>query len=395
MKKYIAFISYSRKDKSVADWLHSKLESYRLPDKIKCREIFPFEGNYLRPVFIDTQDLHVEERPFTDELKTAITHSTFLIVICSRHSAVSPFVEKEINYFLETHDRNYSKIIPLFCDEVDGAVPPAFDGSSIMQRHFPIYNTHLSNHSEANNYCFYQIIAYILKLNFSDVYNRYEVAARKELKKRRTVFLVIIAVLTLIISVLGISYYQFHLATERAIERKQRLIEFEKKVFPAAVVHGYERNFLTPVINHLKEKGEKFKIFILMPQNERDLTHQDRVGDFVYDAKQKLGIDSITFEYLPTETKRGNHIMRLSRNGAKVGGVYLDFATTTTSFLEIAKFKKKNREYRHTPLDSIIQGYASEFVSQTNDKIKSDSAYVKFYYDKNIMISDLKQYIRD
>lgn len=395
MEPYIAFISYSRKDKSVADWLHYKLEHYKLPNKNHCLEIFPFKDNYLRPVFIDTQDLHVEERPFTDNLKAAIDVSSFLIVLCSRHSAVSPFVEKEIKYFLATHNNNYSKVIPLFIDEVDGAIPPAFEGTSIMQRHFPIYNTHLSKFSEANNYCFYQIIAYILKLNFAEVYNRYEVAVRKELKKRRNIYIWAIAFLFAIISILGISYYQYHIATEKAIERKQRLIEFEKKVFPAAVVHGYERNFLTPVVNYLKGKANRFQIFILMPQNERDLTHQDRAGDFAYDAKLKLGIDSITFEHLPTEMKRGNNIMRLSKNGRNLDGIYLDFATTTTSFLEIAQFKKKNREYRHTPIDSIIQGYAYEFEQQTNDKIKSDSAYVKFYYDKNELIADLKQYIHD
>lgn len=395
MKKYIAFISYSRKDKTVADWLHTKLESYILPDREKALDIFPFENKYFRPVFIDTSDLHAEERPFTDNLKIALTNSAFLIVLCSRYSAVSPFVEKEISYFLEAHEYNYLKIVPLFIDEVDGAVPRVFENTSVMQRHFPIYNTHLSKNSEANNYCFYQIISYILKINFSDVYNRYEVAAKKQLKKRRNIGVGIMCCLALVTSVLGMSYYKYHNAMGKALERKQRLIEFEKTVFPAAVVHGYERNFLTPVINHLKDKNERFKIFILMPQNERDLTHQDRVGDFVYEAKNVLGIDSISFVHLPTETKRGSQVMRLSKDGKYVDGVYLDFATTTTSFLDIAKFKKRNREYRRTPIDSIIQGYAVEFVTQTKDKIKSDSVYVNFYLDKNDMLADLKQTIKE
>lgn len=167
--KYVAFISYSRKDKAIADWLHEKLESYALPDRQKALSIFPFDGKYFRKVFLDTQDLHVEERPFTERLKTALEHSAFLIVLCSKSSAKSPFVDKEIRYFIETHDQNLSRIVPLFIDEVDGCIPEAFNGSSIMERHFPIYNSHLSKNSEANNYCFYQIISYVLKINFSDV----------------------------------------------------------------------------------------------------------------------------------------------------------------------------------------------------------------------------------
>lgn len=390
---YIAFISYSRKDKEIADWLHDKLESYVLPDREKALSIFPFKGKYFRKVFLDTQDLHIEERPFTENLKKAIEQSAFLIVLCSKSSVKSPFVSKEINYFIETHDNNLSRIVPIFIDEVDGCIPEAFNGTTIMQRHFPIYNSHLSKKSEANNYCFYQIVSYILKINFSDIYNRYEIAAKKSLQKRRNIFIGIILLLTVIAGGLTLSFYQYRQASNKALERKERLLEFEKKVFPAAVVHGYERNFLTPVINHLKKKGERFKIYILMPKNERDLTHQDRVGDFEYQAKMSLGIDSLSFIFLPTETKRGSRIMRVVKDGKSIDGVYLDFATTTTSFLDIAEFKKKNREYRKTPKDSIIYGYAHEFDRQTNEKLKSDSIFVKFVFDTNELLDILKSEI--
>lgn len=389
--KYVAFISYSRKDKIVADWLHDKLENYVLPDRDKALSIFPFDGKYFRCVFLDTQDLHVEERPFTERLKNAIEKSAFLIVLCSRHSAVSSFVNKEIQYFAETHECNMTRVVPLFIDEVDGCVPAAFNGTTIMQRHFPIYNSRLSKSSEANNYCFYQIVSYILKLNFSDVYNRYEVATQKALKKRRNIFIGIILLLLTISGVLAGSFYQYRIASNQALERKQKLIEFEKKVFPQAVVHGYERNFLTPVINHLKKKGESFIIYILMPQNERDLVHQDRVGDFEYEAKKQIGIDSIPTILLPTETKRGSRIMRIAKDGEYLDGVYLDFATTTTSFLDIAKFKKRNKEYRNTPLDSIIYGYAHEFAGQTNEQLKSDSVFIRFIFEKQELINILKR----
>lgn len=386
-KKYVAFISYSRKDKAVAEWLHEKLEYYILPDKgIKLQEIFPFEGKYFRPVFLDVQDLHVEERPFTERLKIGIENSAFLIVLCSRNSVVSPFVDKEIRYFLETHDNNLSRIVPLFIDEVDGSVPPVFQGTTIMQRHFPIYNTQLSKSSEANNYCLFQIVAYILKLNFSDVYNRYEVATAKALKKRRTVQVALLSMLLVFLIIVSLGAYII-------IDKKQRIIDFEKKVFPAAVVHGYERNFLTPVIKHLKETPKPFAIYILMPTNSRELEHQDRVGDFLYNARLTIGIDSLPIELLDTETKRGSRIMRISKNGKVIDGIYLDFATTTTAFLDIGKFKRRYSEYKKIPLDDIINEYSCEFVRHTNRILKRDSCYVQFFFNKEDLLETLNEAI--
>jgi hypothetical protein len=391
---YIAFISYSRKDKAVADWLHDKLENYVLPPSEKISSIFPFKTKYFRPVFLDTQDLHVEERPFSEDLKRALEDSYFLIVLCSRHSAVSSFVNKEIKYFAETHDNNMSRIVPLFLDEVDGCIPEAFNGTSIMQRHFPIYNSHLANSSEANNYCFYQIISYILKLDFSEVYNRYEVATRKAVRKRRNIYMIIIAFLLLVTGILSESYYRYRVASNEALERKQRLIEFEKKVFPAAVVHGYEKNFLTPVINYLKDKGESFAIYVLMPKNRRELLHIDRVKDFEYEAKRRLNIDSVPIVFLPTEAN-GSRVMRIVKDGQYIDGIYIDFATTSTSFFEIAEFKKSNKEYSNTPIDSIICGYANDFVEQSNEQLKSDSTFVKFVFDKQELIDILGKKINE
>ncbi len=392
-KKYVVFISYSRKDKRVAEWLLKELESYRLPDIEKARKIFSFESNYFRPVFLDLHDLHVEERPFTEKIQVAIENSAFLIVICSKNSAVSPFVNLEISHFLKTHNNNYSKIVPIFIDEVNGAIPTSFDGTSIMERHFPIFNSGLAQNSEANRYCFLQVISYILHINFSDIYNRYEIEEEKKRKHKRKIWISISCTLMLVLCILCIAFYKYYEASNEALKKEQELINFEKKVFPQAVVHGYERNFVTPVIKYLKKEKEEFRIFVLMPQNERDLTHQDRVGDFEYEATRALGIDSIAFVSLPTQTSRGSRILRIYRNGIPVEGVYLDFATTTTSFLEIAKFKRKHDEYTHTPIDSIIAEYSHDFVLQVKEQLKNDSIYISFVYGNKSMIELLKPVI--
>ena len=83
--KTLAFISYSRKDKSVAHWLHSKLEKYPYPKVSISIENRPPDKKYLRPIFIDVKDLSVDEHPFSEKIKAALRDSRFLILICSKH----------------------------------------------------------------------------------------------------------------------------------------------------------------------------------------------------------------------------------------------------------------------------------------------------------------------
>ena len=79
--KYKAFISYSHQDKKWGDWLHKKLESYRIPKgligkKTKVGEV----GKRLFPIFRDREEL-----PTSNELglaiKTALDESSHLIVV--------------------------------------------------------------------------------------------------------------------------------------------------------------------------------------------------------------------------------------------------------------------------------------------------------------------------
>ena len=96
--QYFAFISYSRKDKKVANWLHTELEEYEYPKEIINIDLLPPHEKYVRPIFLDTKDMQVEVRPFTERIKSALENSRFLLLVSSRNAAKSPFVEKEILY---------------------------------------------------------------------------------------------------------------------------------------------------------------------------------------------------------------------------------------------------------------------------------------------------------
>ena len=390
-QEYFAFISYSRKDKKIANWLHSRLENYAYPQNLVNQSQRPQHAKYLRPIFLDTKDMQVEERPFTERIQGALKKARFLILICSGSSAKSTFVDREVRFFLEHHDNNYALIVPLFVDDVHGdTTPPSIAGTSIMHRHFPIYSTQLSENSELNSYCFYQIAAYLLGVNFPDIYDRYEQDNKKKTRQVRKRNLIAIVTLVVVVLALGVAVYQSH----RRIEEGRELIKFEKKVFPAAVVFGYEENFLSPVVRYLKESNEDFRIYVLMPTSYRGLHHQDRIADINYVLKKDLNIDSLGIAHLATTARRGSHIHRLMKDGEFVPGIYLDFASTTTSFFKIAEYKMENPAYQKTTIDEIIDGYTKEFVEQTKHKLEGDSVYVEFLTDKDSLVRSLRHRMR-
>lgn len=108
MKRY-AFISYNHRDVKIAQWLHRKLEGFKLPNEIHNE----FEDSrYLRPVFRDQEDLNAGI--LGDELRNELRSSKYLIVICSPNSSKSKWVSDEIKAFVEWGRTDY--IIPFIID---------------------------------------------------------------------------------------------------------------------------------------------------------------------------------------------------------------------------------------------------------------------------------------
>ena len=111
--QYYAFISYSRKNSAAAKFLHRKLEHFPVPVKYVSPENLPGKGKFLRPIFRDRRDLEVSKDNFTVDIQKALENSRYLIVLCSPESAASEWVNEEINCFLETHDHDYTLIVPV------------------------------------------------------------------------------------------------------------------------------------------------------------------------------------------------------------------------------------------------------------------------------------------
>ena len=97
--KYKAFISYSHKDKKWGNWLHKKLETYRIPKSLvgqttKTGRI----SRRLYPIFRDREELPTSNELGTS-IKCALEESFFLIVVCSSNADKSNWVNEEIKYF--------------------------------------------------------------------------------------------------------------------------------------------------------------------------------------------------------------------------------------------------------------------------------------------------------
>jgi tetratricopeptide (TPR) repeat protein len=100
--RYYAFLSYSHKDKELADWLHRELEKYRVPRSIAgtltANGVVP---RRLSPVFRDQQDLSAGG-DLAEEIKAALAASQFLVVLCSPTAATSRWTNQEIESFKRT-----------------------------------------------------------------------------------------------------------------------------------------------------------------------------------------------------------------------------------------------------------------------------------------------------
>ena len=100
--KYVAFISYKSEDEKWARWLQRRMESYKLPTTIQ-RQLNTKEKKIGR-CFIYHNDIRLDT--LRDELNRNLEKSQWLIVICSKAAAHSPWVGNEVETFAKMHLKN-------------------------------------------------------------------------------------------------------------------------------------------------------------------------------------------------------------------------------------------------------------------------------------------------
>ena len=99
---YNAFISYRHHpdDIRVASQIHRSLEQFHIPGPLRKRK------KKISRIFRDKEELPITS-DLNDDIDRALKNSEYLIVICSVHTKESIWVQREIDLFLQTHDRNH------------------------------------------------------------------------------------------------------------------------------------------------------------------------------------------------------------------------------------------------------------------------------------------------
>ena len=105
-RKYIAFISYkhAERDAAIAKQVHTLIENYVIPKSLRK------DSRKLGIVFRDEEELPISS-DLTESICTALDASRYLIVICSPEAKESPWVAREVNYFLKNHDSSNAFVV--------------------------------------------------------------------------------------------------------------------------------------------------------------------------------------------------------------------------------------------------------------------------------------------
>ncbi|MBI2497146.1 MAG: toll/interleukin-1 receptor domain-containing protein, partial [Opitutae bacterium] len=108
---YRAFICYSQRDRTEAERLHRRLESYQVPPRLvgKDGQHGPVPAR-LYPVFRDREELGASA-DIGERLRGALRQSAFLVVLCSPAAAQSRWVNAEIETFCAFAPGNRDRVL--------------------------------------------------------------------------------------------------------------------------------------------------------------------------------------------------------------------------------------------------------------------------------------------
>ena len=108
--KYDAFISYRHceLDSFVSENLHKKLENFKLPKSVLKK--MGLKKKKIERVFRDEAELPLSEN-LSEPIMAALKNAEFLIVICTPRLPLSEWCKKEIETFVEIHDRKHVLLV--------------------------------------------------------------------------------------------------------------------------------------------------------------------------------------------------------------------------------------------------------------------------------------------
>lgn len=150
------------------------------------------------------------------------------------------------------------------------------------------------------------------------------------------------------------------------------LARFESGVFPYSVVTGYVENFLVPVIQKLKDEGTNPVFVIMMPQSYEDLDHKKRVLRYK-EQLQEAGY-SVKFRNIKTSLPRGATVAEIMPQPSfykkQSRTLFIDAASTVTTFRNVIDYKKQNLLYGFSSNDAMVAHYVEDFKQSVDSLVK-------------------------
>lgn len=227
--RYHAFISYrhASPDREWAAWLHSAIESYRVPGKLVRDKGLP---RRVRPLFRDQEELSASS-DLTDSIVKALQESRTLIVVCSPSTPISHWVNEEVRRF--RHMRPGGRVLALLvAGEPSQSFPPALlepraetPGEQAGEKVEPLA-ADVRPHARASSRRIkrtakLKLIAAILDCGYDEL-------LRREAQRRSrnyTIYAFVLAVVLVLTGVLGFRW------------RRERRTAFSRELASAALEH--------------------------------------------------------------------------------------------------------------------------------------------------------------
>ena len=225
--QYWAFISYSSKDQRWGNWLRKRLENYQIPRDLRGREVFPGVKleRHIRPVFQDRMEL-AGGADLPTALRNALENSRFLVVLCSKNSARSEWVNREVEIFRELGygdriltlildgDPNASKSPSI--DHPDECLPPA-----LRFPHNPLSGD-LRKRGDGKERGLLKILSAICRVEFDLLYQRHQRAFRR----RMVGYTALVA--SLLVLMIGLAR-QASAKSLQAVQVTEQLVQVERE----------------------------------------------------------------------------------------------------------------------------------------------------------------------
>jgi len=173
--KYYAFLSYCHQDAVVAETLHKKLESFRLPRGVTNECI---ASNRLQPIYKKESEL-VGELPIS--VRDALNDSKCLLLICSPEAAKSECVNREVSLFIA--EGRVKHIVPYIVDGIPmcggkrECFPPA------LVQYFKENPSHellgIDTQKVNSNNAFYSVVSTLLDIPYNKLWDRLALVRRR------------------------------------------------------------------------------------------------------------------------------------------------------------------------------------------------------------------------